>query len=218
MGGEDMITGALKERVRLHFETTVAATGVVGIAAIFLPFTEGVSPWDVTGNPVNWGDIELILFLLGSPFLLAIPISAASLTLRLTRRFPRAAWITVYTLALVAAGATLYLVTWFFFEEGLSDVQESIAWISPLPVLGVGTGIVIKNVRRGLSHGQNAVVAMQAAYVAGVLLPLILFFPDWQAGAYTTCVSVAVYIAHMAFVSLTTRAVGSPTQPVRLMH
>ena len=118
-----MITGALKERVRLHFETTLAAAGVVGVATIFLPFTYDTSPWDVTGNPVNWGDIELFLFLLGSPFLLAVPISAASLTLRLTRRFPRAAWIAAYTLALIAAGATLYSVAWPFVEEELSFVD-----------------------------------------------------------------------------------------------
>ena len=200
-GGDNMIAGALKERVRLHFGTTLAAAGVVGVATIFLPFTYDTSPWDVTAYAVFLDKFELNLFLLGGPFLLAVPISAASLTLPFSGSFPRAVWVAAYTLALVAAGATLYLVAWFFFEDGPpSNIQEWIALISPLPVLGVGAGIVIKNARRGLSHGQNAVAAMQAVYVAGVLLPLILFLTEWQAGAYATSVTIVLYIAHMAFV------------------
>lgn len=214
-----MMARTLKAKPRPRFEAFLSVAGLIGIAAIFLPFTHNTSPWDVTGYAASEGEIDP-LSLLGVPFLLAIPISVASAMLLLTRTLLQAVSIAAYVFALAAAGVTLYLLALLFIEGGPSDVQGWIVLLALLVAPTTGIAIVIKNARCGLPHGQNAVVAMQAAYVAGVMVPLVLFFADfgWQAGAYVTTVTVALYVAHIAFVSLLTRTAGSPSRSGRLVR
>lgn len=199
-----MLTHTFRGKGRSRFEIILWATGLMGIATIFLSFTHDVSPWDVIANAVaDPGGDWVLLLLLAGPFVLAIPIAATSLLARRVGRFPRPMWVAGYGLSMVAALGTLYVIG-LLISEGPPSIQESIVWILPLGTLVVGAGIVIRNARWGIAHPQNTVVAMQFAYAANAALCLMAFRSEgWENGAYLTLVTLIWYVAHMAFVSLT---------------
>jgi hypothetical protein len=190
-------------------ETVLCLLGLSAVAALFLPFTSNTSPWDVTGHEVirsgyavYWSDWKWNLFLLGAPFLLAVPISAASLLLMITRRLTQPCWIAAYALGFATAGGTLCLAQWAMSN---SQHHEAFLVIPALVSLVGGGALVIRNARRGLPPARNAIIAMQAVYVAGALIPTIGYFGDWDIGAYITLVAIVVYASHVVAVELVVR-------------
>lgn len=202
---------------RLHLY--LVALGVVGIATIFLPFTEDVAPSDVivavgkeifAGKLTDLDEFSRTLTMLASPFCLAIPITAACAKGLRTGNLSRPAWLIVYGFALAMAGTTLGLVGWTLLENGpRMPFGDYLVFSMPTSILVLGTGWIIRNWRRGLPHARNAVIAMQVAYVANGVLCLGAFFGGWQIGAYMTLVTVIVYLAHIALLSVTKSAVAA---------
>jgi hypothetical protein len=197
---------------RLH--SYLVTLGVIGIVTIFLPFAHDVSPLDVViavgteifaGNLTGVDELGWKLTLIASPFCLAIPITVACVR-RLWAGGPsRWEWVTAYVLALATGGMTLAIVGWGLFEgvPGGSSLADNFGFFSPLVVLPLGTGWVVRNWRHGLAHALNAVGAMQVAYIASAIFCLVTFRDDWDSGAYVTLVTVIIYLAHSALASLT---------------
>jgi hypothetical protein len=184
-------------------ETVSCLLGLSGIATLFLPFTFNNSPWDVTGGQVFQSEFDFYFsyFLLGAPFLLAVPISAASLLLLITRRLVQPCWIAGYALAFAAAAGTSSLVG----AAMIYWAHDSACAIPSLAVLIGGGALVVTNVRLGLPHAQNGIIAMQVAFAAGALLPVFAYFGDWNIGAYITLVAMVVYASHVVAVELVVR-------------
>jgi hypothetical protein len=168
---------------------------VVGTGAIFLSFTFDTSPADVLffGSEVEFWPIA-------SPFLLAIPISVASLRWLLAGRLSRLEWTTAYALGLVLAGATLFFLGLLLVDGPRLSAQEWLLTLSPLGILGAGVGIVSTNWRAGIPHALNGILAMQVAYLANTSLCLIGFFPGWEIGAYFALVTALLYLAQIVVV------------------
>jgi hypothetical protein len=170
---------------------TVIGT-IAGVGAMFLPFTWSTSPADVVlfGSNVEFWPIA-------SPFLLAIPISVASLRWLLVGTLSRIEWITAYALALALAGATLFFLGLLLVDSSGMDGQGWVSISTFLAVLGAGAAVVSTNWRAGTSHTENAVIAMQVAYVANASFCLIAFFPFWDIGACFALITVSLYMAQM---------------------
>ncbi|HEV3178656.1 MAG TPA: hypothetical protein VGZ72_21870 [Stellaceae bacterium] len=177
--------------------------GLSGIATLFLPFTFNNSPWDVTGGQVFQSEFDFYFsyFLLGAPFLLAVPISAASLLLLITRRLVQPCWIAGYALAFAAAAGTSSLVG----AAMIYWAHDSACAIPSLAILIGGGALVVTNVRLGLPHAQNGIIAMQVAFAAGALLPVFVYFGEWNIGAYITLITIVVYASHVVAVELVVR-------------
>jgi hypothetical protein len=192
-------------------ENALYLLGLSGIAALFLPFTSNISPWDVTGDQVfrsgyivQWSELDWSLFLLGVPFLLAVPISAAPLLQILAKRLSRPHWIAAYCLALAATASTILYCARGVAHAGISGRVAAII-VPVLVTLMGGVTLLIRSARLGLPHPLNSIVAMEVAYVAGVLLPLIGFFGVWQIGAYVTLIAIIVYAGHVVAIELIVR-------------
>ena len=190
-------------------DTALFLLGLGGIAALFLPFAGVLSPWDVTGK----FERGLLIFLLGTPFLLAVPISAAWLLI-ITRRLVRPCWIAAYVLGLAAAGSTLCFACLDMIElvPDRGVVLALVPFAPSLVTLISGGAFVIRNARLDLPHTRNSVFAMQVAYVAGALIPMIMPFP-WNIGAYITLVTVVAYVGHIIAVELVVRGTRAPVTP-----
>ncbi|MFQ5757813.1 MAG: hypothetical protein ACE5H7_17185 [Acidiferrobacterales bacterium] len=201
---------------RLGLRPYLVGLGVLGITTLFLPFTHDVAPlqaivlitWDWYLG--HFDDTALLILLVASPFVLTIPIIAASVQGLLPGRRSRPAWLTAYALALAMAGVTLSVLALSEFYDNLWE--EYFIVFSPLTVLALGIGWIIRNWRRGLAHTLNAVIAMQVVYIANGALCLALFFDEgWESGAYMTLVTVVLYLAAIALVSSTrSTAVARP--------
>ena len=185
---------------RLGLRPYLVGLGVLGSTTLFLPFTYDIAPlYAIVLLTWNLGsDVEILL--VASPFVLTIPIIAASVQGLLPGRRSRPGWITAYALALAMAGVTLSVLVLVFFDR----LEWDLIVFSPLTILALGVGWIIRNWRRGLPHALNAVIAMQVVYIANGVLCLALFIDEgWQSGAYMTLVTVVVYLADIALVSST---------------
>jgi hypothetical protein len=170
---------------------TVIGT-IAGMGAIFLPFTYDTSPADVVffGSDVGFWPIA-------SPFLLAIPIAVASLRWLLAGTLSRLERITAYGIALALAGATLFFLGLLLVDSSGMGVQGWFLIFVPLAILSAGAVVVSTNWRAGTPRAENAVIAMQVAYLANASFCLIGFFPDWDIGACFALVTVSLYVAQM---------------------
>ena len=165
---------------------------IAGMGAIFLPFTWSTSPADVVlfGSNVEFWPIA-------SPFLLAIPISVASLRWLLAGTLSRIEWVTAYGIALALAGATLFFLGLLLVDSSGMDGQGWVSIFTFLAVLSAGAAVVGTSWRAGTPCAENAVIAMQVAYLANASFCLIAFFPFWDIGACFALITVSLDVAQM---------------------
>ncbi len=179
----------LGHRSMVHLLLTII--GMIGIVGLFLPFTYGTSPVDAVSDRELWR--------LALPFFLAVLVSAASIRWVISGSFSRRERAIAYVVSTLMAGVTLSL--WFPFKEGPSTIQEWLAFVSPEPILALGVYFLIRNSRMGTSGKFNPVMAIQLAYLANAVLCLIVFFGDWQAGAYCVLVAVLAFVLQIVLAS-----------------
>lgn len=77
----------------------LAVLGISGITALFLSFTEDVSPMYATSEPRYWT--------LALPLVLSVPILAASVRWTVSGGFSRPECVVAYAMSLGTAGVTL---------------------------------------------------------------------------------------------------------------
>ncbi len=220
---------------------------VTGVAAIVLPFGFIVhfpgKDYDVGVLPslaklVRGSELELeyLLWLVAHTplllLLLGVPIAAAYLLWLLTGGLAPWAWRTGYALAVLASVTLLagfgLLVYAEFQDDGTLQLQSVVAALCGLIALALGAWLVRRNRRAGLPHTLNALIAVQAVYVADALILLVAFIPrnieedkgsfsiaGWRIGALFVFLTLVIYVVQMALGSLrkggTDKRVGAPT-------
>lgn len=193
---------------------------VTGIAAIFLPFASVYYPHDdqigllpFLAELADGKGLDLEQFfqaLLFAPLLLAVPISAGYVGWLITGGLAPWAWRTGYILA-VLAGITL--LSSFgglgFLLDAALDVESVVFALFLLALLALAAWLVVRNLRVGLPHALNALIALQALYIGCALPLIVLFFPSggfviivWDIGALFALLTVMIYVAQMVLISL----------------
>lgn len=178
--------------------------GTAGIAALFLPFTYGVSPTKVvadfvgcliySGNRATFLDLSEF-FLLAIPFFLSVLVSAAYVRWMISGLLSRPERAIAYVASSMMAFSTLYFNIWITIVEGLpSSSEEWLTLAIPLLALFIGVYFVIKKLRNKGPKEVSAIMAMQIAYLYNALFCLPGFFEDWQIGAYCVVVASSVYL------------------------
>jgi hypothetical protein len=174
-----------------RFEIAAKLVGLAGIVSLFLPFTSDVAPISAT--------IDHSLWRLALPFSLAVLVSAAFLRRLFTGALSQLECAAGY---FAAAGAALVTLSLFVVDFKPSGARDWASVAAGLLTVIAGGGIVVRNWRNDLPHSLNCLVSMQVAYLANSLLCLVAFWGEWQVGAYTVLLTVLVYVADVAGVSL----------------
>ena len=185
----------MPNRPRSIFQLLLTVVGLVGIAALFLPFTEGVSPADVVLAYFR-GEDTATIWKLAVPFFLSVLVSSASLRWIVSGTLSRPERMIAHFVSVAIASMTLSLywddVTW------PSNIREWLALATPVSTLILGVYIVIRSWRMPSLRELSALMSMQVAYLANCLLCLISFVGGWQIGAYFALVTAVVYSAQIA--------------------
>ena len=161
----------------------VAAAGMAGMLALFLPFAFDESPVSAVAGREFWR--------LAFPFFMAVPVSLGYIRWIITGRLSRAERVFGYLAGGLSACVTLSL---YFGASRPSGIRDWISMVVPLVALAAG-GLILWRNRR--TDSMNPLVAMQAAYLAHSLLCLISFAGEWQSGAYVTLLPTLYYIAQV---------------------
>lgn len=101
--------------------------------------------------------------------------------------------------------AILYDIINLFLEnlwDSLHDVRFWLALVIPLLPMLCGVYVVIKNLRSKGPKEVSALMTMQIVYLSNALLCLIMFFKEWQIGAYFVVVTSGVYLTQIVVVSV----------------
>ncbi len=167
----------------------LTVSGTAGIAALFLPFTWDISPTEAV--------VLRELFLLAIPSFLSVLVSAAYVRWMISGLLSRTERAIAYVASSMMAFSTLYfIISDWLMSKGWPDPFDVRGWlIVVIPVLTLLSGVyfVIKKLRNKGSKEVSAIMAMQIAYLSNALLCLILFFGDWEIGAYFVVVTSIVY-------------------------
>jgi hypothetical protein len=170
----------------------LTVSGTAGIAALFLPFTWGVSPASAVFAMAYWQ--------LAIPFFLSVLVSAASVRWMISGLPSRPERAIAYVASSMMAFSTLSL--YLDIDAWPSGMQEWLSMTIPLLTLLLGVYVVIKNLRNKGPKEVSAVMAMQIAYLSNALLCLIGFFGEWQIGAYFVLVTSIVYLLQIVLASV----------------
>lgn len=170
-----------------HFriQLVIAIVGLTGIAAIFLPFT-----WDQTlFSAVN----DRNLWRLALPAFLPVLIAVLSLRWLFSTTLSSAEQVIAYIVSLASAVVTLSI--YFIIHSGWpSDFIGWLVYVIPLITLGLGITVIITHRKNMKIKPFLAVISLQTAYLANILLCLIGFFGGWQFGAYLTLLTACAYL------------------------
>ncbi len=181
---------------QIRVQQALIVAGLAGVVAVFLPFTENISPFDTLYG------LDDHLWQLGLPFFLALPITAASLRLLLSATLSTAEKIFAYVMSI---GAIIIFFPVFeeYFEEFLSfEVQYAIEFV-PIAlycvVLIVGLAYLVVGLKSRNLGKHAPVTAMQIVYIAHCsFLLTVFYFDSWlQAGAYLTLFTAVVYLVQI---------------------
>ena len=156
--------------------------GIPSIVLLFLPYTNGVSPWAT----VSSGSWRGILSLLGGPFFLSIPILIAQARMLLKRPFSKGERATYRLLACaaLAAGLAFLGILW-----KSSDILGILIWCIPY---AAAVGMMILSARKLNPEGATT-VALQAAWLPNAIWCAISFWGSWQTGAYLAAFTIVLY-------------------------
>ena len=182
-------------RSRIHVSLTLS--GTAGIAAIFLPFTYGVSPVDAALQK------ELSLFrLLAIPFFVGIIVSGASIRWIISGAFSRAEKAIAYLVSVATAAMPLTFLGLLVGEQGWPpDSRDWLTSAIPLVALLLGVYPLIRNLKNQTTVEYSPVMAMQLAYLANCLFCLDVFRDDWEVGAYLAIVTALAYLIQISLFS-----------------
>ena len=198
-------------RSRIQWFLTIA--GLSGIASLFLSFVggfmqsstsglfEGISPFEaVFESTVNEHNIihllDNIFFQLGSPFFLSVIISVFIIRWSLTGRLSLLEQVITYLIGLSMMAVVISTNFRLLFES-----KAMMIIIFSASSLIAGIFLVIRNHRLGKFKNLSPIILMQTAYFSNGIFCLIVFWTDWQIGAYFTLVTVIVYAAQMVWIS-----------------
>ena len=184
--------------------------GIPSIVLLFLPYTEGVSPWMTVSSKV-WGGLPLSLQ--GGPFFLSIPILIAQTRVLLKRPFSKGERATYRVLAYAALAAGFACLGGTFSEQGFSreNIQMSFVWGIPC---AAAIWMMILSARK-LNPEEATTVALQAAWLPNAILCAIAYWGNeffthgWQIGAYLAAFTIVLYAVEITLSMRGKSAAGS---------
>ena len=145
--------------------------GIPSIVLLFLPYTNGVSPW-ATVSTKKWGFLPP----LGGPFFLSIPILIAQTRMLLKRPFSKGERATYRLLAFaaLAAGLAFLGILWKSIQmaqHGGSTILGILIWCIPY---AAAVGMMILSARK-LNPEEATTVALQAAWLPNAIFCAVGF-------------------------------------------
>ena len=168
--------------------------GLMGIATVFLPFRYKVPP--VVGLLMS--DV----WLLASPFLLAIVISVMSIHWIISGRL---SWTEIVVARFLSSAMVLVIVFGYFANSFRLPFESHMLppLIIPFFTLTTGGMLLFRCCHKGTPPAVSALVSMHTVYVANALLCLFGFLRTWpwqvwQIGAYCTQATCLIYIVHIS--------------------
>jgi hypothetical protein len=171
-------------RSKLYLATTLL--GCAGLVTPFLQFAYGESPLSVITEAFQG-------VLLGLPFFLAIPISAASLRWMFLGQPARWELGITFGSALITGLGILAPMVRLVYEPFSFSPGEWVVLALPLSILALASVYIWRRWRSRMPAAQTAAAAMQFAYCANALLCLAGFWKERQIGAYVTLFTVVIY-------------------------
>jgi len=197
-------------------------SGIAGITALFLPFTENISPVGFVFNilPSESSFSGLWLFLpLAMPFFLSVFVSAAFVRWMISGLLSRPERTIAYVMSSMMALGILIFITlgfWAQLSNPSSCVREWLTLVIPLLLLLFGVYLVIKSLKNKGPEEVGAVMAMEIVYLSNAFFCLIGFFGYWQIGAYFVVFTSGIYLTQifMATVKLGVFRVGGESVSV----
>ena len=113
-----------------HIQLALLVAGLAGVVAVFLPFTSDVSPWDkIYGRPRN--DFRQF----GLPFVLALPITIASVRVLASNSMSRVERTLAY---IMGVSAVIVVLPWFWEDIVVDGLNEL---LFPIYGLALVTGV-----------------------------------------------------------------------------
>ena len=166
----------------------LTVAGLAGIPALFLPFTS-VAPYS---------SLDDLIWALALPFSLSVPISIASLRLIVSGTLSRPERMIAYFASIATASVTLSL-----YAVGQNwNGQDWLGLVISIVTLILGVYVVLRSWRMATPRELSALMSMQAAYLSNCLLCLMIFFGEWQIGAYFALATAVAYSVHIVRCSL----------------
>ena len=171
---------------------------MTGIAAIFLPFTYGVSPVDAALQK----ELSLFRLLAAIPFFVGIIVSGASIRWIISGAFSRAEKAIAYLVSVSTAAMPLTFLGLLVGEQGWPpDSRDWLTSAIPLVALLLGVYPLIRNLKNQRTVEFSPVMALQLAYIANCLFCLDVFRDDWEVGAYCAIATAVVYLIQISLFS-----------------
>jgi hypothetical protein len=185
----------------------VLLLSLVGTAALFLPFTSGVSPWYAVTNDKFLGGT----FLLGAPFFLSILILIWQARRLIVDRVTTGEIVLAYLLATAAmlpiarllGMATIDLAT---IDHSVREPEGMALFIAVWLLLLANMLQLLRNLRPTLSREAATEAFLLGAYLPNAVFCLIAFYPrrffsGWQIGAYLVATVSLGYLAAIVLLS-----------------
>ena len=182
---------------------SLTLVGLVGVTALFLPFTGGVSPAQATFG---------FFWVAASPAFLAVFVSTAWIRWIVAGRLARWEQALGYGLSAGSAGLTI-LCCRQFLDFPRATWPRLLMVVPPALALALGVMVVVRNWRMKRTRALNPVLAMQVAYVAHALPNLVDWYPNWEIGAYAVLVVVLTYLLQVGLIATQPRGPGNGTAP-----
>ena len=189
-----------------------------GVAACFLTFTQGTSPFDVViifaeGLWEFWGELlgdfwgqGWQILAMAVPFFLAFPILWAKSRAVFASRINKFEIIAFYISALLALIAECYLVVALSCVSLFFSLMDSIAGYIPdwgeilqfacifvVPLI-VGLAYVLALLRKRISHNITSVICMELAWIVNTIFCVMVFWGGLKIGAWMAVFAGAVYL------------------------
>lgn len=189
----------------------VLLLSLLGTAALFLPFTSGVSPWEAV-----YKDFLGRFFLLGAPFFLSILILAWQARRLVVDRTSTAEIAVAYALSMVAMLSVLGFVTWLLtVKDSPGKPNEIISIALCIALAGANMLLLVRNRRARLSREATAETFLLGGYLPNAIFCLVMWYPQeifsgWEIGAYMIAV---VCVGYVVAIVLALRSVNAQPSP-----
>lgn len=177
-----------------RIEWAILLLGLAGIAAIWLPFSNGISPYQVLKEalPSNWRDLTI-----AGPALLPIAASTLQLWRCFDRKADRIAAAMVSTFAVLATGCTTYFA--YMEISGAMFLAGDHPFGGGVAALGLVAGnlaicgrLLMLNRKRG--SAVPAECLLLGAYIAHAILFIVAYgVADPEVGVFAAGLACAVY-------------------------
>lgn len=184
------MTATLSTLSRRTGHVVLTVIGVLGVVALFLPFSWSTTPLEALPSGSLWR-FALPAFL--APF-----IFLASIRWLTAGGLSRPERIACDLLAVAALAALL--LTYLAVRGVPPRLTEWIGLLGPLLVLGFGAWEYLRNPKVGRGTPFGPILMLQGAYIANAILVLAGFFPDWEIGAYCVLVTTMAYAVQIDLV------------------